>query len=178
MTLPIEAERLILRRFAEGDEPALIWLSSDPELHAAADELGSTTEEAGLYISAQQAFEPFEHGALFDLAIELRDGPKVVGLLTLVRRDTVGELGYALHAEARGRGVVTEAATALVDYAFRELALTEVFVETATTNLPARGVAERLGMLLDESPVVTREGEPGVNYRIDAAGWASRASVT
>ncbi len=181
MTLPIESERLIHRRFTEGDEPALIWLSSDPGVRSAADELGTTAEEAQRYIAQQQALEPFGPGVLFDLAIELLDDRKVVGLLTLVCNRTsngaFGELGYALHSDARGRGLVTEASAALVSYAFGELHLTEVCVETAVTNLPARAVAERLGMRLDEAPVVTRDGEPGVVYRIDAAGWGTAKTV-
>ena len=137
-------------------------------MRSAAGELGTTQEEAKRYITQQRALEPFGPGVLFDLAIELRrnlsGGRKVVGLLSLVCEGTAhgafGELGYALHSEARGRGLVTEASAALVSYAFRELRLTEVFVETAVTNLPARGVAERLGMRLDELLFVPRDGEP------------------
>lgn len=55
------------------------------------------------------------------------------------------ELGYWLAASFQGRGIMTRACGALVDYAFGNLDLNRVEIRAATGNRRSRAVAERLG---------------------------------
>lgn len=55
------------------------------------------------------------------------------------------EIGYWIGEDFAGRGLATRAAAAMLDFAFEELKLDHVLLQAATTNLPSRGVAERLG---------------------------------
>ncbi|HZC07940.1 MAG TPA: GNAT family N-acetyltransferase [Ktedonobacterales bacterium] len=55
------------------------------------------------------------------------------------------EIGYWLAADAEGHGYMTEAATALVDYALSELAARRVEIRCNARNTRSAAVARRLG---------------------------------
>lgn len=78
---------------------------------------------------------------------------EIVGLVSLidVRRDHLtwtlnrGELAYWIAPEFQGRGFATEAATAVLRYAFQALCLEKVRVAHALENIASQRVSERLG---------------------------------
>lgn len=146
MTLPIETERLVLRRYTHRDVPDILDLVSHSSVAGAVPEIEPTESGVIEYIDLQNSFRPFEQDKCFDLAIE--QAGRVIGLLTLVRRKhRLGELGYALHIAYRGRGYATEAARALVAYAFTSLDLHRVQATTSSHNSGSWRVMERLGMV-------------------------------
>jgi RimJ/RimL family protein N-acetyltransferase len=170
MSLPIEAARVRLRRFTLDDVPNVLRLSSDPSVHEAADELGSNETEAAAYIDKQNQLADFEPGALFDLAIALRDNDELIGMTTLVLGDGTAEIGYALHSNFRGNGYATEAARALVAHAFTNLGVTLVHAEIEPENRPSRAVIERLGFANVTGAIETRS-PTAVAYSITAEAW-------
>jgi RimJ/RimL family protein N-acetyltransferase len=171
VVLPIETERLTLRRFEESDVSAIVWLSADPEVHAAAGELGSTEAAARTYVRVQQALEEFERGALFDVAIVVRDGARLIGMATLVLGESSAEVGYALHSEGRRHGYATEAASALVRVAFEELGVDEVQAQVGPENSASRAVLERVGMRVVEGERITTREAGDIAYAIARADW-------
>jgi RimJ/RimL family protein N-acetyltransferase len=56
------------------------------------------------------------------------------------------EIGWRLTQASQGQGLATEGASAIIDYAFRQLALVEVVATTALPNHRSRRVMEKLGM--------------------------------
>lgn len=147
MGLPITTERLILRRYSHDDIPALVRVVSHPSVARATPEIPATEPGVRTYIDLQNSYQPFEQDKCFDLAIERKKDGQVMGLLSLVRREhRQAEIGWALGVEFRGQGYATEAARALVAYAFASLGLHRLQAETSITNTGSRGVMERLGM--------------------------------
>jgi ribosomal-protein-alanine N-acetyltransferase len=61
------------------------------------------------------------------------------------------EIGYHVHANYRNRGLATEAARAVRDYAFATLAVDHVISLIRPENLPSRRVAEKNGLTLDRT---------------------------
>jgi RimJ/RimL family protein N-acetyltransferase len=61
-------------------------------------------------------------------------------------------LFFALSTAYRGQGLATEAARAMVDYAFRELKLKRVVATTSYENNASAAVMRRLGMRIDKNP--------------------------
>ena len=150
MSLPIESSRLILRRFAYSDIDDLIEFVSHPSVAQEVGELGNTEAKVKEYIDMQNSFKPFEKEKIFDLAIELKATGKLIGLLTLItKHHRKGEIGYALGIDYRKKGYATEAARALIDYAFAELNYHRVQAIASSGNPDSWKVMERLGMKLE-----------------------------
>jgi ribosomal-protein-serine acetyltransferase len=69
----------------------------------------------------------------------------VVGLDACVHLHRSCELGYWLRRDAVGRGLMTEAALALVDFGFTRVGLHRIRCAAATDNVPSLRVIQRLG---------------------------------
>lgn len=59
-------------------------------------------------------------------------------------RSATGDIGYWLAEQAQGRGAMTRAVGALVDYGFERLALDRITIRAEPDNLRSCAVAERL----------------------------------
>jgi ribosomal-protein-serine acetyltransferase len=73
---------------------------------------------------------------------------EVAGGVGLNRHDPLlscAQLGYWIRSDLAGRGLVTEAAGLVVDFAFRELKLHRLELRAVPGNLGSVRVAERLG---------------------------------
>jgi ribosomal-protein-serine acetyltransferase len=81
------------------------------------------------------------------------DGGAIVGAVGFHRVDHVNRsssLGYWLAASAQGRGTVTLATAALIEWAFRgPWQLHRLEVRAGTANAPSRAIPERLGFALE-----------------------------
>ena len=62
-------------------------------------------------------------------------------------------LFYAISPAHQHQGYATEAAQALVDYAFRELRLKRVIATTSFDNSGSMGVMRKLGMRIEKNPL-------------------------
>ncbi len=69
----------------------------------------------------------------------------VIGLDSCVHLHRSCELGYWLRREATGRGMMTEAARACVDFAFGRMGVHRMRCAAATDNMPSLRVIGRLG---------------------------------
>lgn len=109
----------------------------------------------------QQSDEAFDrYVAAFDragfsfFAAIIRDTGDFAGTVGLqIMRDAVPnlsqpavEIGWRLARIAQGKGLATEGARAIVDFAFNQLCLSEVVAITALPNQASRRVMEKLGM--------------------------------
>ena len=146
VSLPIITQRLVLRRFTHDDASDLLELVSHPSFARAVPEMEPTESGIHRYIEQQLSYQPFERDKVFDLAVVCKPDGKVIGLLTLVRQEQVGAIGWALGEEFRGHGYAAESAGALLDYAFASLGLHRIEAETGCHNEPSWRLMERLGM--------------------------------
>ena len=166
----MRTERLVLREWRESDRDAWAALNADPAVR----------EFFPTVLTREQSDEAFDRisGALAERgwglwAVALDD--RFLGFTGLAQPDfrPEREIGWRFAATAWGRGYATEAARAVLEFAYTELALPEVVSFTAVANVRSRAVMERIGMTCDESgdfdhPAVA-EGHPlrrHVLYRI------------
>jgi RimJ/RimL family protein N-acetyltransferase len=147
MSLVIETDRLLLRRYTLNDIDDIVELVSHPSVARVGARIKASAAEVEKHIKLQNSLQPFELNKCFDLGIELKGKNKVIGFVGLIRRDHgQGEVGWALHIGYRDEGYATEAARALVSYGFEKLGLHRIWADTPSTNVPSRKVMERLGM--------------------------------
>jgi len=148
VTKPTElpTERLLLRPFRLSDIDDVLRYASDPEW--AAFYLRAYDRGVTEHMVARSVVISWDKEAVF--AIEA-DG-RVVGLVSLevAQESRTAELGYDLARDVWGQGLATEAASAVVDWGFREYGLARIFAEADARNGRSLRVMERLGM--------TREG--------------------
>lgn len=141
----LTTERLILRPFTADDAPAVQTLASAREIAASTLLIPHPYPEgaAAAWI-AKQGEQADNHS----FAVTLRDGGAVAGALGLhVNRDhDRAEVGYWIGVPYWGRGYATEAARAVVGFAFETLHLNRVFALHFTTNPASGRVLEKLGM--------------------------------
>ena len=82
-------------------------------------------------------------------AVVLREDDSIIGwcaLVPLPGHPNDIEVGYIISPMFWGRGFATEAAAALVEYAFRELRLPAVYSMVNPENLPSVRVTQKVGM--------------------------------
>lgn len=146
MTLPITTERLELRPYRPQDVAQIHGLLyGDPEvrrLTGGVSTLAETWETIERYIDMQRragySYWPVVERATGDLVGE-------VGLKPLDDEGPEVELGFAFAAAYWGRGYATEAGRAVLDEAFGQLGLEQVFATAREENAASRHVLGKLG---------------------------------
>ena len=162
----LETPRLVLRRFAAADAPALAAYRSDPEVARYQDGATPYAEaEALRFIASLDGLPPGRPGTWLQLALVLAgDGTLVgdVGLHTEPGDGRRGELGFTLARAQQGRGLASEALPVLVAYAFDRLQMQQLRARTDARNRPAQRLLARLGF--------RRQGDERVRFKGE---WAT-----
>ena len=143
-----ETARLRLRRLRPTDEPALIALDSDVEVMRYIGSRGGTPEQ--IVERVRQRIDA-DHGPLGWWLIEtLADGAfqGVAALLPMPEGKDV-ELAYRLARASWGRGIATEAATALAERAFVRAGLPSLVAVTFPENVASQRVLGKVGFRHD-----------------------------
>jgi RimJ/RimL family protein N-acetyltransferase len=154
-----ETERLIVRRFEEGDFDALLSIQSRPDVARWLYwEARSPTE-------VRRSLEQKRIGELIgDGSICLRS-----------REHRQGEIGFIIHPDHQGCGFATEAARALLELCFDDLDLHRVIGRLEARNTASAGVLERIGMRreghLVENEFVKDEWQSELVYAILQREW-------
>lgn len=103
-----------------------------------------TVEDTAEYIRKCQT--DYHAGTTIDVGIKYQgEWVGSVGLNDISKEHRKAEIGYWLDKAAQGKGIMTRAVQALVDYGFRELNLNRVWLRCATDNEKSAAVPRRLG---------------------------------
>jgi RimJ/RimL family protein N-acetyltransferase len=142
----LETERLLLRTMVAEDAGALMSVFSDPRVMAAFGAKPFDRVDMDRWVDRNLRHQA-EHGyGLF--TVVLRATGEVIGDCGLEHMDIGDELGYDLRSDHRNRGLATEAASAVRDYAFGALGLPRLVSLVRVGNDASRRVAEKIGMRL------------------------------
>ncbi|MDX2633329.1 GNAT family protein [Streptomyces scabiei] len=148
MTYPIRivGDQVVLREFTLedaddvlaiiGDDTVTTWLSFDSR-----DRDQAVAMIEGTLERAQQ-----EPRTEFYLGVTKRDDDRVIGFARIgLSGVRAGKLGYAIAAKEWGRGYATDAARALVTYAFKEIGLHRITAAIGPDNAASIAVVQQLG---------------------------------
>jgi [ribosomal protein S5]-alanine N-acetyltransferase len=146
--LPIETERLILRRFdPDGDSGPMLAVYGDLEVMRFIPGGAYPGLDAVRTRLARYAHEHDSLGFSFWAVVERRSGEVIGDAGFGVFRDTGDvELGYSLKRDRWGRGFATEAARSCLAAGFAHLDVRRIVALVDEENARSARVAERIGM--------------------------------
>lgn len=178
----LETERLAIRSWRADDIVPFAAICADPAVMAT---LGPVMDLAATesLVARERAFE-VELGHTFWVVERIKDH-RLIGKCGIIRgRDSPiegkPEIGWRLASDCWGRGYITEAARACIDWFFANRDAPTIHAITSTGNTRSRAVMERLGMTyrreLDFDHPRIAESDPlraHVTYEVTAEVWKS-----
>ncbi len=187
MNLPIETERLRMRKYEDKDVADIMEYSSDADFWLARNLDWSVSEEGVKeYWEAQRDVDPSTDPQWFSLVVELKAERKVIGHVGIgfikTREQRQGTIGWVLGRKYQRQGLATEAIRALVTTGFDQLGLHRISARTGRDNKRSWLLMERLGMRREahfrKSHLVKGEWRDEFVYAILADEWSAEQRQT
>ncbi|QDY10895.1 GNAT family N-acetyltransferase [Micromonospora sp. HM134] len=181
-TYPIRTARLTLRPVTLDDLDHVCSWQRRPDVFRWTLSEPRTREESRTSVIAMAGEDALRaEGDCLTLAVAT--DAEVIGTVELVWRsqtDRTAELGYVFHPGHGGRGLATEAATALMDWGFTEFGLHRIYARCHGRNAASARLMARLGMRQEarhvESYLFRGEWADQLVFAILAREWATTAS--
>ncbi|WP_339049636.1 GNAT family N-acetyltransferase [Rickettsiella endosymbiont of Xylota segnis] len=145
----LKTKRLILRTWKEQDLDSMSAINQDPLVCEFLPKIGDRVATKNLIQLFNNHYEKYGFTAY---AMELRSNGKFIGFVGLLIPSIEAhftpavEIAWRLGFQHWGKGYATEAAKAVIDFAFTTLKLEEVVSFTAENNIRSRRVMEKIGM--------------------------------
>lgn len=181
----LASDRLRLRPLREEDAPRYWDMMQDARSRHFAGRSQWLKEVEGPYHLVRRAMEADARGERYDWAITDPATDQFIGHIQIFGLGgfdvTSGEIGYGVHPDWRGRGVLTEALGMVADWSLRHrkeggLGLRYVALGTAASNAASRHGAEKAGFVHvathpDSFPTGETGFEDGVIYHRPNPAW-------
>ena len=176
--------RLVLREIAKHDVPEIFALESDPIAMRYWSRLPMTdVSEAEAQVERSMTYFATRDGLKWALTRAGED--RLLGhasLFNFSEQSGRADIGYGLRREHWGQGLMHEALTAIVDYAFGPLGLRRLEADVDPANAGSLRSLERLGFsregLLRERWQVGEEISDSVVFGLLAREWRARLAAT
>jgi ribosomal-protein-alanine N-acetyltransferase len=139
----LSGKRILLRQLTVSDSKQVLVWGRDPLYQKLAGFNG---------ISSKKAAEFYvQHAGAWGIAV--KETNQLIGLVELKKRgsdprsglDQTREVGFLLDRPFWRQGYMSEALQLVLDYAFNELALTEVWAGTLPGNVPSQALLAKFG---------------------------------
>lgn len=177
---PLETSRLTLRPFVADDFEAMHAMQSDADVARYLYGDVKSEEETRDHLEKKIAGSSWtaEGDWLSAAVVERASGTTVgdVALQWVSERDRTAEIGFIFDPHQQGKGFATEAAGALVDWAFTSAGFHRVIGRTEARNTASARVLEKLGMRLEahlvENEWVKGEWQSELVYAILDREWS------
>jgi ribosomal-protein-alanine N-acetyltransferase len=165
--ITLDTPRLYLRPMESTDIDDLLTIFGDPKVMASFSTVPFTRHQMEQWLQRNLSHQDAHGYGL--LSVILKSENILVGDCGLERMEVGGEpaveLGYDFRSDYWNRGLATEAAAAVRDFAFNVLALPSLISLIRVGNAASRRVSEKIGMQLRDE--VTLNGVSYWRYSID-----------
>ncbi len=145
----IQTQRLILRPLRAEDETEIFILRSDSRiLQHIHIPPAKTLDDARAFIEKITGIVERNESAYF--GITTKESDKLIGTCTiwnLQPENRRAEVGYVLHPDYWGKGLMQEALLAVIDFGFRYMKLHSLEAQVAPENLASIRVLEKTGFV-------------------------------
>ncbi|TCC43952.1 N-acetyltransferase [Kribbella capetownensis] len=149
-SLPIETDRLTLRRYRDTDYDDLLKLQSNPDVTRFLLYDPKTPEQVKESLAGRLADVPMDtDGQALTVAVILRETGQHVGEVSLFVQNAEhrgGEIGFVFHPEFHGHGFAAEASIELLRIGFEDYAMHRIIGRLDATNTGSASLLKRLGM--------------------------------
>ena len=179
----LHTDRLVLVPVDLRNARELWKLLNSPDLRKFQDIPRVSAEEFDRQVRARPHALDGRSTGRFEWILRTERPPRAIGWISLRVNDrtpNVGEIGYSLVEEARGRGYATEALAAVVDEAFGHGELEEMQACCVPENAPSRGVLNRVGFREERTirggAVIRGRHVDVVLYRLHRPEWRRRTA--
>lgn len=145
----IATQRLLLKPLVSADAPALFDIFSDPEVMKYWNTKPWPSIEKAESFIASSTQEMISDSTL-TLGIYLQETDQLAGKIMLFNYSKTSkraEIGFGVGREYWGKGIVMEAATALIEFAFNRLQLRRLEAEIDPDNTNSSKALQRLGFV-------------------------------
>lgn len=147
--MQLQGQRILLREFLEDDVDALEAIHSDPRaMRYYAPEV-ATRAHAQMLVAKFIEWATENPRRNFQLAIVAADTGELLGSCGVRSKGCApgkAEFGIGIGSSSWGKGIAHEAARLIIDFAFSELGLDEVYGVTVAENEAVAKFARRLGL--------------------------------
>jgi len=144
----IETKRLLLRRLAKEDVDQVYSNYSTDDDEFCYTHIPHPYEKKDAIGFIDRSIKANETGTGLRLAIILKDHEKLIGEIVakhLDNEDDCVEVGYSLTKDSRNKGIITEAAQALIGHLFKNCGVNRVEMLCSVNNEASRKVMKKLG---------------------------------
>lgn len=142
-----ETERLLIREVHPDDAPALFEIYRRPEVNTyrTRKTFTQTADAAALIGECRHNYDAYGYGRW---VLVRKNDNTIIGMCGLRYRAAFDhtDIGYNLVPEAWGQGYGTEAATACLEYGFRELGLPVIYARAMSGNVASVRIFQKCGM--------------------------------
>ncbi|MFI9363232.1 GNAT family N-acetyltransferase [Kitasatospora sp. NPDC053057] len=175
----IETPRLLLRRWREEDVPAMAAVNADPEvMRWIGDGRVQTLEETRRAVERIERTWDTEGFGLF--AVELRETGELAGFTGLAVPSFLPEvlpaveIGWRLGRSFWGRGIATEAATAVLRFGFETCGQDRITSIARIGNTASERVMAKLGLRPERETTVPGSGTAVRVHELTRADYLAR----
>ena len=154
-----ETTRLTIRAFDELDAPFIFKLLNSPGwLQFIGDRNIKTEEDARLYIIEKLVANYAKQGFGFYAVVE-KTNQKAVGMVGIIKRDGLEniDIGFAFLPEFEGLGFGFESASAMLNYAQKELQIEKIVAITNPDNIRSQKLLRKIGLAFDRMILLPNE---------------------
>ncbi len=147
--MELTTKRLLLRDLTTDDWRAVHEYASDPEVTRHLPFGPNTEEDTRQFIERTAQSQQADPRRKFELAIVLRRTSELIGGCRVSLEDEPnrsGSIGYVLHRDHWGRGIMTEAASELLRFGFQELGMHRIWATCDLLNGASARVLDKIGM--------------------------------
>jgi len=146
----LKTKRLLLRKLQASDASEILFLRSDAVVNKyIRRDTPKHRADAQKFIST--IIDRINKQNMYYWGIALQGADSIIGTICLWKFSAdkkTAEVGYDLHPDAHGKGIMSEAMQAVLDYGFQQLQLNTIEAFTHKSNLSSRHLLVRNGFTL------------------------------
>ena len=154
-------ERLVLRQLIAADADDIIVLRNNETVNQYLNRPKKTTPGDAL-IFIDKITKGINNNESMYWVIALKENNRLIGttcLWNIVAKEDTAEIGYELHPDFHGKGIMQEAMQAVIDFGFNGMQLKVITAFTSVANIASIKSLERNNFKLDTAGKYSLEDE-------------------